>query len=316
MAPREILILLSNRRLEAPISVALAAVGVSHELASPDAFVNTPAGRVALALLRVVCDRDDYVAHRTLLGCIPGVGIGTCQQIAAKAIQDNLNFRDMFYRLAPMGGFSVRQGKALEQVADPCAEVTGWNTDDRLADRSAAIELLLVRFIGEDAAGIWGDVTASLPDGMTLREVRDFLWADRDEQQADLLRLVYARLEETEPEEGVLPARVRIMTMHGAKGLGAQVVFVPGLEAGFLPNRWQGSYAGLVLEAARLLYVSLSRARMAAVVSYADRRTVFGQWQRQVPSPFAGDLGMPFRPRSSGLSVGEAEAVVGQCALL
>jgi superfamily I DNA/RNA helicase len=55
--------------------------------------------------------------------------------------------------------------------------------------------------------------------------------------------------------------RVRVMTMHGAKGLSARVVFIPGLEHGVLPNAHQAPYPAQLLEAARLLYVSITRAR-------------------------------------------------------
>jgi superfamily I DNA/RNA helicase len=51
----------------------------------------------------------------------------------------------------------------------------------------------------------------------------------------------------------VLAPRVRIVSMHGAKGLSARVVFIPGLEDELFPGPWRQPYPGLVLEAARLL---------------------------------------------------------------
>ena len=51
-----------------------------------------------------------------------------------------------------------------------------------------------------------------------------------DEQRAAVLQAVMTRLNIDVPEQGPLPRRVRIMTMHGAKGLSGRVVFIPGLE--------------------------------------------------------------------------------------
>ena len=84
---------------------------------------------------------------------------------------------------------------------------------------------------------------------MTLQELRDYLFAESDQQQAAVLESVLTRIGEEIPEAGVLPPRVRIMTMHGAKGLSAQVVFIPGLEDQILPGPWRHPYPGLVLEA-------------------------------------------------------------------
>jgi DNA helicase-2/ATP-dependent DNA helicase PcrA len=95
------------------------------------------------------------------------------------------------------------------------------------------------------------------------------------------------------------------MTMHGAKGLGAQVVFIPGLEDEILPGAKRSPHAGLVLEAARLLYVSITRARAACVMSYASGRTVYGNWVQHHPSRFLPSVGQAFRYRATGLSNAE-----------
>src|SRR5271165_2251038 len=64
------------------------------------------------------------------------------------------------------------------------------------------------------------------------------------------------------------------MSMHGAKGLSSRIVFVPGLEEHIFPGPWRQPYPGLVLEAARLLYVSITRARAVCILSYAAQRRV------------------------------------------
>jgi len=102
------------------------------------------------------------------------------------------------------------------------------------------------------------------------------------------------------------------MTMHGAKGLSGKIVFVPGLEEEILPGPWRQPYPGLVLEAARLLYVSITRARAACIISYARTRIVHGQFGNQTPSRFATSLGGPFVARTSGLNAVEVGHITNE----
>lgn len=88
------------------------------------------------------------------------------------------------------------------------------------------------------------------------------------------MKIAYDRLGLSAPEQGFLPPRIRIMTMHNSKGLSAQIVFIPGLEEKVFPGVWRRSYPGLILEAARLLYVSMTRARAAYILSQVKHRTL------------------------------------------
>jgi superfamily I DNA/RNA helicase len=104
------------------------------------------------------------------------------------------------------------------------------------------------------------------------------------------------------------------MTMHGAKGLSAPFVIVPGLEQETFPGPRRQPYPGLVLEAARLLYVSITRARAGAMITYSRRRRINGQMTTLVPSQFASQLGGPFVDRQQGLIKAEINAVMQHCA--
>ena len=106
------------------------------------------------------------------------------------------------------------------------------------------------------------------------------------------------------------------MSMHGAKGLSAKVVFIPGLEEAILPGSKRAQYPGLVLEAARLLYVSITRARATCVLSYAERRMVYGDWVRYPPSRFAPQLNGVFVHRMGGLTGEEVREIADACAVL
>lgn len=311
MAPREILILLSDTRQLAPLLISqLQALNVQCESPRIAGFLDDPAGRMALALLRIVCNPDDYIAHRVLLGVRPGVGRGTCGQIANQVVVANLNYRDIFHVPLPGGVFGGRSLRALNSARALCTQIAQWQSTDTLAQRATDVGLLLNAVFGQLATNAWNNAIAHLPQGLTLEETRDYLWADTDEQQARVLEAAYQRLGLPLPQTGLLPPRVRIMTMHGAKGLNATVVFIPGLEESILPGNFRQAFPGLVLEAARLFYVSMTRARAACILSYATTRIVYGRFAQQVPSRFLAHAGGQFLPRATGLSGPEVQAVL------
>lgn len=315
--PREILVLLSNTRTLWPqVMAEFQTADVPFEPPRAETFADSAAGRLILAILRIVCDMDDYVAHRTVLGLFPGVGVATCNAIAAAVITNNLNFREIFHQPLPSGVFTGRSLAALNRARAVFAQVAGWQPEDEVAQRTADITGIVTTVFGVQESQTWEAFVGTLPTEATLEEVRDFLWADIDEQQGALLQGVYERLNRPIPAGGLLPDRVRVLTMHGAKGLSARVVFVPGLEEQILPGPWRQPYPGLVLEAARLLYVSVTRARAACVVSFARTRIVNGQFSQQTPSRFCAQLGGRFGARTGGLSASEVHAAVQECATL
>ncbi|MBP0573169.1 ATP-binding domain-containing protein, partial [Mycobacterium tuberculosis] len=86
--------------------------------------------------------------------------------------------------------------------------------------------------------------------------------------------------------------KVNIMTLHAAKGLEFDTVFLPGWEEGLFPHQRaldEGGRAGLE-EERRLAYVGVTRARKKASIWFATNRRVHGTWQSSIPSRFLDEL--------------------------
>jgi ATP-dependent DNA helicase UvrD/PcrA len=114
--------------------------------------------------------------------------------------------------------------------------------------------------------------------------------------------------------------RVALMTLHAAKGLEFEAVFLCGMEEGMLPYErpWRrdvegGERVAELDEERRLCYVGMTRARSRLVLSLARRRMAYGEsgpsWREREPSRFLGDLppelfGLPSRPPARPVPAG------------
>ncbi|MBS0255657.1 MAG: UvrD-helicase domain-containing protein [Proteobacteria bacterium] len=86
--------------------------------------------------------------------------------------------------------------------------------------------------------------------------------------------------------------KVTIMTIHAAKGLEFDHVFLPGWEEGVFPSQRAMDEGGLASleEERRLAYVAITRARRRCTILHAANRRIYGQWTSSIPSRFVAEL--------------------------
>ena len=86
--------------------------------------------------------------------------------------------------------------------------------------------------------------------------------------------------------------KINLMTMHAAKGLEFDVVFLPGWEEGLFPHQKsleeKGDFA--LEEERRLAYVGITRAKKEAYLSFAMKRAYHGDWMDALPSRFISEI--------------------------
>ena len=102
--------------------------------------------------------------------------------------------------------------------------------------------------------------------------------------------------------------KVTIMTIHAAKGLEYDTVFLVGWEEGLFPSQRaldEGGTASLE-EERRLAYVAITRARRRAIILHAANRRIYGQWTSSIPSRFVGELPGEHIEAESSMAGGES----------
>ena len=323
----EIVVLISNRRVQLSlIAQELSNLGLPFDPPRGEMARDIPAIRAAYSLLRILRDRlnnePDYIAFRDLLVLLHGIGVNTARQLADACIANNQNFRDLFLQPQMPHWLTGRAAAAVGRIRAAIQSLAGWALSDTIATRSAEIESVLLQTIfvgGAQANGIvsdWISLAGSLPVGMTMDEILEFLSAIEESDQRSVLEAVETRLAIVQTPIAQAQ-RIRLLTMHGAKGLSGRVVFIPSAEQGIMPSFRAIQATGLLNEQRRLFYVSLTRARAACIISHAALHsgpTAFTL--RQMPqvrlprSQFLNEMGVSSQNRQQGLTAAESAQIV------
>ena len=102
--------------------------------------------------------------------------------------------------------------------------------------------------------------------------------------------LTHAALEAGEHQAGEGQDALQLMTMHSAKGLEFDTVFVSGLEEGLFPHEQSLLEKDGTEEERRLMYVAITRARKRLYLSFAQTRMLHGQTRYNLPSRFLDEI--------------------------
>lgn len=114
--------------------------------------------------------------------------------------------------------------------------------------------------------------------------------------------LTDAALSTDEETDGTEEKSIKLMTVHAAKGLEFDYVFITGLEEDLFPHKKYDAEmkAEDAEEERRLFYVAITRARKRLYLSYAQTRMIFGSRQVNIPSEFIFDIEDKYMEREDG----------------
>ncbi|WEK47321.1 MAG: UvrD-helicase domain-containing protein [Candidatus Andeanibacterium colombiense] len=259
-------------------------IGLNYRIIGGFRFYERAEIRDALAYLRVIAQPQDDLAFERIYNQ-PKRGLG------AKALET-------MHRHARATGLPL--AAAALQLAD---------TDELPKRARETIGGLMRNFLR------WRDLSAQVAPAELLRSVMEetgynaMLQAERSaeasarldnltelarameeyETLGDFLEHVSLVMDNDANQDG---EKVTIMTMHAAKGLEFDNVFLPGWEEGVFPSQRALDEGGLASleEERRLAYVAITRAKRRCTIFHAANRRIYGQWTSSIPSRFIAEL--------------------------
>ena len=259
-------------------------LGLPYRVIGGPRFYERQEIRDALAYLRLVHQPADDLAFERIINT-PRRGIGdvSLQALHALARAQRIPLAEAAQRLVETDELKPAARKALR---DFLAGVARWRG---LAETALHTELAAVVLDESGYTAMWqADKSPEAPG--RLENLKELVAAMAEfDNLGGFLEHVSLVMENTNTAGSDM---VSLMTLHSAKGLEFDCVFLPGWEEGLFPNQRamdDTGRAGLE-EERRLAYVGLTRARRRAYVSYAANRRMYGQWQPTLPSRFVAEL--------------------------
>ena len=240
--------------------------------------------RDALAYLRLVAQpADDLAFERILNKPRRGIGSSTVQQLHSAARDEQLPLIEAARLL--IGGDRVRAA-ARTALAGFVAALDRWRAE---ADRISHTDLVQTVLEESGYTAMW-QADRSPDAAGRLENLKEFVVAMAEfENLGGFLEHVSLVMDNAADAQGDM---VNLMTLHSAKGLEFDTVFLPCWEDGLFPSQRAIEEGGLAAleEERRLAYVGLTRARWRAYVSFAANRRIHGQWQTAIRSRFVDEL--------------------------
>ena len=249
-------------------------------------FFERQEGKHALAYLRLLGNPDDDTAFLRVVNFpTRGIGARSLENLQATAHQMNSSLYNAAASLTGKAGQTVgafirlieqlrieTDGLPLPEMVEHIIEKSGlaqhYRTDKEGQDRLENLDELI------NAAATFIDDEGAIGEGGALVSF-----------------LTLASLEAGEHQAGEGQEAVQLMSVHSAKGLEFDVVFITGLEQGLFPheNSVNEGKDG-VEEERRLMYVAVTRARQRLYLTYAQTRMLHGQTRYCMPSSFLDEI--------------------------
>ena len=260
------------------------AIGMPYRIVGGFRFYERAEIRDALAYLRLVqSSADDLAFERIINTPKRGLGDKALQRIHQFARAEQAPLLHAASRITETDELTPQ---ARRQLANFVAQMRNWQAKANALSHPELTQLIL------DESGY----TAMLQADRSVEA------AGRLENLSELVRAMeeYESLEAFLEHVSLVMDRdnddtaetVTIMTIHAAKGLEFDHVFLAGWEDGVFPSQRSMDEGGIASleEERRLAYVAITRARQRASIYHAANRRIYGQWMSSIPSRFIAEI--------------------------
>jgi DNA helicase-2/ATP-dependent DNA helicase PcrA len=270
---------------------ALFSAGLPYRVYGGLRFFERQEVKHALAYLRLTANPDDDNALLRVINFpTRGIGARTVEQIQEAAREQGVSLWQAACHKGGKGKDSTKGVPAFVLLVDALRRETAGMT---LPEQ---IEHML------HASGLVGYYQSSKTEADRVENLEELVNAaatfaeefdgELNEEIPDVLTafLTHASLEAGERQAGNGDDALQLMTVHAAKGLEFDAVFISGLEEGLFPHEnSMFEYAGLE-EERRLMYVAITRARQRLYLSFAQSRMLHGQIRYGIASRFLNEI--------------------------
>jgi DNA helicase-2/ATP-dependent DNA helicase PcrA len=259
-------------------------LGLPYRVIGGPRFYERQEIRDALAYLRLVAQPADDLAFERIVN-VPkrGLGDATVQLLHEHARRRRVPLMQATRALIETDELKPRPRGALRDLV---AAFDRWRAQKDALPHTELTEIVL------DESGyteMWQKDRSADAAGR-LENLKELIRSMEEfENLQGFLEHISLVMDTDKSENG---EAVSVMTLHSAKGLEFDTVFLPGWEEGLFPHQRtlddQGR-AGLE-EERRLAHVGITRARLRAKIYFATNRRMHGQWQSNIPSRFLDEL--------------------------
>lgn len=259
-------------------------LGLNYRVIGGPRFYERLEIRDAMAYLRVVAQPADDLALERIINT-PKRGLG---EAAIRQIHDYARARDisMFAAACDLIETEELKPKPRSALREVVENFLRWQS---LIDTTPHTELAETILDESGYTAMWqNDKSAEAPG--RLENLKELI---RSMEEYESLRgfLEHVTLVMDAEQNEDMDA-VNIMTLHSAKGLEFETVFLPGWEEGLFPHQRaldEGGRSGLE-EERRLAYVGVTRAKKNLHIWFVSNRRIHGMWQSTIPSRFLEEL--------------------------
>ncbi len=260
------------------------AIGMPYKIVGGFRFYERAEIRDALAYLRLINQPADDLAFERVVN-VPKRGLGdkAVAKIQMLARAEGINFMTAAARILDTDELTPQARRSLGRFV---GDLASWR------DRSTSLHHAELARVMLDESGYTGALQAekSAESAGRLENLTELCRAMEDyETLGAFLEHVSLVMDNEASSDG---AKVTIMTIHAAKGLEFERVFLAGWEEGVFPSQRALDEGGLASleEERRLAYVAITRARRHCTILHAANRRIYGQWTSSIPSRFIGEL--------------------------